>query len=1229
MSACSKAPGKTEAKLKLSLAGIVNFSSGVGTGGAMLFGRSAAGELFGKNISALEETLDIPNGDWMFYAVMWEKTGSEVPLNGKVYCAKTPAKLTGVEIALNMNLTNSNCADNEFSGGKHFTQAGNIRFAQIFLDECDDISASTQWYCQFGNQGSAVSYRFKFQNFKKGPGTPFFFGGDAYVSRCSTFSELRSQGLTINFPIGLGVTPFVGSVEMFLGSSTCDPSEAKGMHQVTFERGLGESAGPASKTYFSNQACSSTIPAGALGADLKVQKEKCEAYLGSWSGSACTSLPFNISRFVPNAAECGASLIDTQPAIKHLVSIPRFYVCSRYENQTSVIGAHPFAGGDGTLGRPYKICTEWQLNQIGETTALSSYKSSSYKLMNDLDMNKTDMRYPAAKPNCAGVAGSVVDDHHNLNSLDVLTTNCTALNAPIGFSGTFFGGWRVIRNARIQAETAEEVGFIRRLNGNGRVLNLSFENAEVKGLNNVGTIAGLMASTTNVIEDIKIDGLDLEGRSQAGLNGSFVGGIVGNITGPNAEVRSVRVLNADIRGRHHIGGIVGQSYGTLKKAQFRGKIISHEMDTGSVGGLVGVSGSGTYITDSFSEGLIDTSSQYVGGIAGSLGGTINNAYSTMILMSRYSAAKYLGGIAGDASSGTISNVYFDGDFRNFNGGTPTYNGIFPLGSTATNCYSSWAANSSGCTMITSANLRSTTPAFTTPTDWVTTAGSLPRLTWEQRQCSLAANHALPAVQASAGRGSALNPIIICNVAQLSALAARASTEHYLIGNDLRLHDFTVNATISGFNGQLDGGGKILYGWDRTYTIGDHAMSYEGIFRNVGTSASIKNLKLYANTMINVAGTDDTGNGLLAGRNLGTISDIEFYANKIHGHSKTGTVVGTNSNSLKNITVDNGEVAGELQIGGIAGYNDPSGTLTKASSHATVNPQGPIFTSIGGVVGLNAGNIDQVQFKGMMKSSTNSSNANNLRAGGIVGHNLGTISNALFGSYGRLEFANDNYLGGLVGENSGNLINSLSLGKIVYSYSGATATGSYFQPIVGREVGGSIGSYVFALENNIGSLKTTATSTVDCVGDGSTPCTVNTSISSLADQFELVYGNSNNQLSGFIPMSPSSSTFTYTGSNFTNPASLNFYESLVPSTPTRIKSVTDMSTLSTFCPSGFSSSDGSGYCTGGFNIAEMNGVGNDRILDYYFAVMSKQTPPANSPIWEFDDEEGPRLLQLDF
>jgi hypothetical protein len=36
---CSKAPGKTEAKLKLTLSGIAKFSSGIGSGGgAILFG---------------------------------------------------------------------------------------------------------------------------------------------------------------------------------------------------------------------------------------------------------------------------------------------------------------------------------------------------------------------------------------------------------------------------------------------------------------------------------------------------------------------------------------------------------------------------------------------------------------------------------------------------------------------------------------------------------------------------------------------------------------------------------------------------------------------------------------------------------------------------------------------------------------------------------------------------------------------------------------------------------------------------------------------------------------------------------------------------------------------------------------------------------------------------------------------------------------------------------------
>jgi len=86
IASCSKGVEKTSAKLSLKLAGIVDLSSGIGSGGAILFGRNAVGETFGKKINATEVDLEIPNGAWVFYALMW--SNDSTAMNGKVHCGK-------------------------------------------------------------------------------------------------------------------------------------------------------------------------------------------------------------------------------------------------------------------------------------------------------------------------------------------------------------------------------------------------------------------------------------------------------------------------------------------------------------------------------------------------------------------------------------------------------------------------------------------------------------------------------------------------------------------------------------------------------------------------------------------------------------------------------------------------------------------------------------------------------------------------------------------------------------------------------------------------------------------------------------------------------------------------------------------------------------------------------------------------------------------------------------
>ncbi len=89
---CSKT-AKSPVKFQLKIGNFAGIPNGIGDGGSLLFGRSDDGKIFGKKLSSAGELLDLPNGNWTFYALFWDT--SSTPMNGTVYCAIGALPLRG------------------------------------------------------------------------------------------------------------------------------------------------------------------------------------------------------------------------------------------------------------------------------------------------------------------------------------------------------------------------------------------------------------------------------------------------------------------------------------------------------------------------------------------------------------------------------------------------------------------------------------------------------------------------------------------------------------------------------------------------------------------------------------------------------------------------------------------------------------------------------------------------------------------------------------------------------------------------------------------------------------------------------------------------------------------------------------------------------------------------------------------------------------------------------
>jgi len=145
----------------------------------------------------------------------------------------------------------------------------------------------------------------------------------------------------------------------------------------------------------------------------------------------------------------------------------------------------------------------------------------------------------------------------------------------------------------------------------------------------------------------------------------------------------------------------------------------------------------------------------------------------------------------------------------------------------------------------------------------------------------------------------------------------------------------------------------------------------------------------------------------------------------------GAVVGDEGGVIKNVGVVNAHVTGYTGVGGLVGLN--SGNVS--NSYCTGNVTADLY--VGGLMGLNVGIVSN--------SYSSASVTGNWSVGGLVGHNMeGTVSN----SYSSGSVTGDNLVGGLVGWNE--------KGTVSNSYSSASMTG---QRGVGGLVGGNDGGTV--------------------------------------------------------------------------------------------------------------------------------------------------------------------------
>jgi len=507
---------------------------------------------------------------------------------------------------------------------------------------------------------------------------------------------------------------------------------------------------------------------------------------------------------------------------------------------------------------------------------------------------------------------------------------------------------------------------------------------------------GQLGSGAN-ISNLGLDAVDVKGT------GGSVGGLVGSIGewdsggGIVANCYSTGMVS----GEWDVGGLVGSNYyGNITMNYSTGTVTGE----GTCGGLIGYNYKGS-VTSCYSSCAVTHSGSRRSGTGGLIGhhdrGIITASYSTGTVTGEH----HVGGLVGwNESNASITASYSTGSVSD-GGGLVGFNEDLSLTSS-----SFWDIETSG-QMGSDGGFGLTTIEMMDPEmlglhglltndpNWVLDAGrDYPRLAWEGTAGQIIPE---PVIDWLDGQGTEEEPYRIDTADQL-ILFGRAGMlwdKYFILGADINLDPnlqggrVFSRAVITSFDGVFDGNDHTI---SHLTISGD---DYLGLFGQLGSGATISNLALEA---VNVNGG--------------------FCVGGLVGHS--------NDSNISNCYCT-GVVAGEMNVGGLAGDN--VGNIANCYSSGTV----AATESVGGLVGDNHGIITTCYSTGSVTGYED--------VGGLVGRNddaaAATIATITM-SYSTGAVTGDRTVGGLVGSNSNG-------GSITMSYSTGAVTGN-------NDVGGLVG-----------------------------------------------------------------------------------------------------------------------------------------------------------------------------
>lgn len=397
-------------------------------------------------------------------------------------------------------------------------------------------------------------------------------------------------------------------------------------------------------------------------------------------------------------------------------------------------------------------------------------------------------------------------------------------------------------------------------------------------------------------------------------------------------------INGDLKGQSKVGGVIGFNEGTVNQSDCTCNLEAISQAGGIVGSNYG------NVDNTSSTGSVIVSTIHGGGIIGFNGNT--GSVSSSTTDSRIQGNTHSGGVVG-FNDGSALDLISEGivEGTEYIGGVIGFNSV---NGTAENLLANSVSGVNG----------------------TKTVGGI--IGYNDGLVDLAISHANVLGNNEVGGVIGANNGIAKNTSSFARITG-TDTVGGVVGANIGEVLIATSSAVFNIEGSMVGG---IAGFNE----------YGGTISNA-TSNSL------------VHGTDTVGGAI--GLNDGLLDTASSSAN-VEGVSHVGGSIGFNGihaiatrlNTSLNVTV-----SGDTRVGGIAGFND--GSITLSNSKGTVDGD----SNIGGLIGENEGNVSD-SFATAFVTGTN-------KVGGLIGRSYtGTITRTF--AAGKVT-ANSN-IGGLVGEN---------------------------------------------------------------------------------------------------------------------------------------------------------------------------------------------------------------------